>query len=73
MTKRLLDAGYPVAVYDPTPPRWRRSSSAARGGGHAGRGRPGAAFILCSLPNPAILREPSPVRTGCCRAPSPAR
>jgi 3-hydroxyisobutyrate dehydrogenase len=52
MSRRLLDAGYELAVFDPnaTVPGARVASSPA----DAARG---AEFILCSLPNPAILGE----------------
>jgi len=55
MAKRLLQAGFDVAVYDPSP-------DAAAPFGERAKASPaeaaaGAAFILFSVPNPAILRE----------------
>jgi len=58
MTKRLLDAGYPVAVFDPSAeavaPLVELGATAAVSPAEAAAG---AAFVLCSVPNPAILRE----------------
>jgi 3-hydroxyisobutyrate dehydrogenase len=58
MAKRLLDAGYAVAIFDPSAeavaPLVERGATAARSPGEAAAG---AAFILCSVPNPQILRE----------------
>ena len=55
MATRLLEAGYDVAVYDPS------ADAAAPFGERATRSpaeaAAGAAFILFSVPNPAILRE----------------
>jgi 3-hydroxyisobutyrate dehydrogenase len=58
MSTRLLDAGHSVAVFDPSAdavaPLVARGARAA---GSPAEAAAGAAFVLCSLPNPAILRE----------------
>jgi 3-hydroxyisobutyrate dehydrogenase len=58
MSTRLLDAGHSVAVFDPSAdavaPLVARGARAA---GSPAEAAGGAAFVLCSLPNPAILRE----------------
>ena len=58
MSKRLLDAGHDLVVYDPSADAV--AGLVARGAGEAGSpadAARGAGFVLCSLPNPAILRE----------------
>jgi 3-hydroxyisobutyrate dehydrogenase len=52
MAKRLLDAGYDVTAFDPgaTVPGARTAGSPAEAASDAD-------FVLCSLPNPSILRE----------------
>jgi 3-hydroxyisobutyrate dehydrogenase-like beta-hydroxyacid dehydrogenase len=58
MAARLLDAGHPVTLYDPSPEA--TAALERRGGRPAGspaEAARGAAFVLCSLPDPAILRE----------------
>lgn len=58
MAARLLAAGHPVSAYDPSPEAV--AALAERGGEPAGspaEAARGAAFVLCSVPNPAILRE----------------
>jgi 3-hydroxyisobutyrate dehydrogenase len=52
MAKRLLGAGYDVTAYDPgaTVPGSRAAGSPAEAAAEAD-------FVLCSLPNPAVLRE----------------
>ena len=58
MTKRLLDAGYDVVVFDPSAAAVAalvdRGAHAAPSPAEAAQD---ASFVLCSLPNPAILRE----------------
>lgn len=58
MSRRLLDAGHVVAVFDPSvdtvSPLVERGARAASSPAEAASG---ADFILCSLPNPAILRD----------------
>ncbi len=58
MATRLLDAGYPLAVFDPNAaaaaPLVARGARTADSPADAARG---ADFILCSLPNPSILEE----------------
>ena len=57
MAKRLLDAGYEVAAYDPDTEAVsalvRRGAMAAGSPAEAAKG---ASFVLCSVPNPEILR-----------------
>ena len=58
MARRLLDAGHPVTAFDPVPEA--TAALAAHGGTIAGspaEAARGAAFVLCSVPNPAILRD----------------
>lgn len=58
MATRLLDAGHPVTLFDPNPEA--TAALVERGGRAAGSpadASQGAAFVLCSLPNPSILRE----------------
>ena len=58
MARRLLAAGHPVTAFDPDAEAL--AALAERGGRAAGspaEAARGAAFVLCSLPNPAILRE----------------
>jgi 3-hydroxyisobutyrate dehydrogenase len=58
MAARLLAAGHPVSMYDPSAEAV--AALAERGGAPAGspaEAARGAAFVLCSVPNPAILRE----------------
>jgi 3-hydroxyisobutyrate dehydrogenase len=58
MAKRLLDAGHPVTAFDPVPEA--TAALAAHGGAIASspaEAARGASFVLCSVPNPAILRE----------------
>jgi 3-hydroxyisobutyrate dehydrogenase len=58
MAARLLDGGHPVTTFDPSPEA--TAALAERGGRPAGspaEAARDAAFVLCSLPNPAILRE----------------
>ena len=58
MSKRLLDAGYDLAVFDPSAEAMAalvgRGARASASPAEAARD---ATFILCSLPNPSILRE----------------
>lgn len=58
MSQRLLDAGYPLAVFDPSADAVvalaDRGARTAASPADAARG---ADFILCSLPNPSILRD----------------
>lgn len=58
MSKRLLDAGHAVTAFDPSAQAVsrlvERGARAAKSPADAAKG---AAFVLCSLPNPAILRE----------------
>src|SRR5687768_15598702 len=58
MATRLLDAGHPVTLFDPDPEA--TAALVERGGRAAGspaEAARGAASVLCSLPNPSILRE----------------
>jgi 3-hydroxyisobutyrate dehydrogenase len=52
MAKRLIDAGYDLTVYDPG-----ASVPGARSAGSPAEAVAAADFILCSLPNPVVLRE----------------
>ncbi len=58
MAKRLLDTGHAVTLYDPSAEAVaalvERGGRAASSPAEAARG---AAFVLCSVPNPAILRQ----------------
>jgi 3-hydroxyisobutyrate dehydrogenase-like beta-hydroxyacid dehydrogenase len=58
MATRLLHAGHPLTLFDPNPET--TAALVERGGRAAGspaEAARGAAFVLCSLPNPSILRE----------------
>ena len=59
MSKRLLDAGYARHRLRPERRGHRRARrrAARRAASSPADAVAGAAFILCSLPNPAILRE----------------
>ncbi len=58
MTTRLLEAGYPVAVFDPSAAAVAALvERGARAAGTPAEAASGAAFVLCSLPTPAILRH----------------
>jgi 3-hydroxyisobutyrate dehydrogenase len=58
MTGRLLDAGYPVTVFDPSEDAVSALlARGARAAGSPAEAAAEAAFVLCSLPNPAVLRE----------------
>jgi 3-hydroxyisobutyrate dehydrogenase len=69
MTTRLLDAGLAVVVFDPSgdavAPLVERGARAA---GSPAEAAAGAAFVLCSLPNPAILRDAIAGRDGVLQA-----
>jgi 3-hydroxyisobutyrate dehydrogenase len=58
MSNRLLEAGYELVVFDPSADAVarlvERGASAAASPADAAQD---AAFVLCSLPNPAILRD----------------
>ena len=58
MSKRLLDAGYELVVFDPSADAVarlvERGATAAASPAEAAEQ---AGFVLCSLPNPAILRD----------------
>ena len=72
MTKRLLDAGYDVAVYDPDETAVSALVALDAAAAHSpAEAADGADFVLCSVPNPDILREAVTRRAR--RAPSPAR
>lgn len=58
MAKRLLDAGYDVVVYDPSAEAVATLvDHGARAASSPADAAQSAAFVLCSLPNPSILRE----------------
>jgi 3-hydroxyisobutyrate dehydrogenase-like beta-hydroxyacid dehydrogenase len=58
MTTRLLDAGYAVSVFDPSEEALAPLiARGARAAGSPAEATAGAAFVLCSLPNPAVLHE----------------
>ena len=58
MTIRLLDAGHAVTVFDPSQDAVASLvAHGARAAGSPAEAAAEAAFVLCSLPNPAILRE----------------
>jgi 3-hydroxyisobutyrate dehydrogenase len=65
MTKRLLDAGYAVNVFDPSAEAVTPLvAGGARASSSAAEAAAEAAFVLCSLPNPAVLREAIAGRDG---------
>ena len=58
MTKRLLNAGYRVAVYDPDEAAVASLVELDAAAAHSpAEAADGADFILCSVPNPDILRD----------------
>jgi 3-hydroxyisobutyrate dehydrogenase len=58
MSKRLLDAGRDLVVFDPSADAvGALVERGARAAGSAADAARDAAFVLCSLPNPGILRE----------------
>ena len=58
MSKRLLDAGYDLAVFDPSAEAVAALvDRGARAAASPAEASQDASFVLCSLPNPSILRE----------------
>jgi 3-hydroxyisobutyrate dehydrogenase len=58
MSKRLLEAGYDLAVVDPSAEAVAALvDRGARAAASPAEASQDASFVLCSLPNPAILRE----------------
>jgi 3-hydroxyisobutyrate dehydrogenase-like beta-hydroxyacid dehydrogenase len=54
MAKRLMNAGYEVTVFDPSADAV--AALGARAAGSPAEAAAGADFVLCSLPNPDVLR-----------------
>jgi 3-hydroxyisobutyrate dehydrogenase len=58
MARRLLKAGYAVTVFDPSEEAVSPLlAHGARAAGSPAEAATDAAFVLCSLPNPAVLRD----------------